>query len=76
MATMTTMTLDQLRAKWIGRKVYGSTDHKLHGAPPANEITDIHQNTKDGMYYAWSGEHHRANTVESLDRRLQQLAQS
>jgi hypothetical protein len=72
--TKATMTVEQLRAKWLGRKIYSSTDHRLHGNPPTKEITDIHVNAEDGMVYAWSGEHHRANTVEALDRRLHSLA--
>jgi hypothetical protein len=36
-------------------------------------VDDIHHNTQDGLYYAWSGEHHRARTVVALHRRLRAL---
>lgn len=74
MATATTpMTLESVRREWIGRKIFGSSDHQLDGSPE-NVITDIHLNADDLMYYAWSGEHIRANTLEALCRRLHQLA--
>ena len=68
------MSLEQLQKKWIGRKIYSSVDHRLHGNPPDRVIEDIRENAEDGRYYAWSGEHILANSVEGLDRRLESLA--
>ena len=76
MTTATTkLTLESMRKKWIGRQVYASSDHQLDasGKHP-RPVDDIHQNVEDRMYYAWAGEHHRANTLEALDRRLHSLA--
>ena len=69
-----TLTLDAMRRRWVGVLVLSSTDHGLDKAgrhPRA--VESIYQNSEDKMYYAWSGEHHRANTLEALDARLHSL---
>lgn len=78
-ATPGEMTIELLRAKWIGRKIYSSTDHKLHGNPPSRAVCEIWLNEEHQTYTAWStdeagGEHLRANSAEALDRRLESLA--
>ena len=76
-ATTNALTLADMRKRWIGRLVRGSTDSGLDAAysrAHAREVEDIYQNKEDGMYYAFSDEHHRANTLEGLDRRLHSLA--
>lgn len=74
MMTTTTneMTLENLRQKWIGRKVRGSTQTTDYS--PSRVIESIHLNDEDGKYYAWTGEHIRCNSLEALDRRLHSLS--
>lgn len=77
--TTATQTIDQqiesLRKAWLGRRVYSSTDHQLDdsGKHP-RPVTDIHYSAEFESFVAFAGEHHRANTAEALDRRLQSLA--
>jgi|JI9StandDraft_1071089.scaffolds.fasta_scaffold50110_7 hypothetical protein len=74
MKTATQMTIESLKTKWIGRMVMSSTDHGLDASSPKDRaVTKIWQDTETGKYFAWADEHHSANSVEALDRRLESL---
>jgi len=68
------MTIESLKTKWIGRMVMSSTDHGLDKSS-ANDrhVTKIWQDPETGKYFAWANEHHSANSLEALDRRLKSL---
>jgi hypothetical protein len=73
--TTKTLTVESLRVKWIGRSVYASSDHRLNAAGMhPRQITDLHYNAREDQYFAFSGEHHIAGSLEALDRRLESLA--
>jgi hypothetical protein len=74
MKPATQMTLESLKAKWIGRQLMGSTDHGLDASSPSDRaVTKVWYDAKNEKYYAWANEHHSANTPEALDRRLESL---
>jgi hypothetical protein len=69
------MTIEQVATKWVGRSIYGSSDHRLNDAGKnPRPVTDVHYSEKFGQYVAFAGEHHCANSPEALDRRLESLA--
>lgn len=70
-----TLTLATMRKRWLGRSILSSTDHGFDDSGRhLRPVTDIHYSHEFDCFFAFAGEHHRANTLEALDRRLHQLA--
>ena len=70
------ITIEDLRTKWLNRKVMGSTNHGLSEALAIKDlrpIQSINFDAENESFVAWSGEHHRTNSLEAMDRRLESL---
>lgn len=73
---MTTLTLESLRAKWIGRSVWATTQDELTPASmwTPRKVEEIWENRREEKFVAWTGEHVVCGSLEALDRRLHSLA--